>query len=86
MNQASFLVADFIMIITEKVKAPKLVTVSERNLQSAAIRLLPRHNKLVSTEVEYLRRVLGEKATQGEIDEKVLLVRRLPWRDICGDV
>lgn len=85
MNQASFLVAEFIMII-EKVKSPKLVTVSERNLQSAAVRLLPRHNRLVSTEVEYLRRVLGEKATQGEIDEKVLLVRRLPWRDICGDV
>jgi hypothetical protein len=88
MKPASFLVADFIMITPEKVKAkaPKLVTVSERNLQSAAVRLLPRHNKLVSTEVEYLRRVLGEKASQSDIDEKVLLVRRLPWRDICGDV
>lgn len=86
MKPASFLVADFIMIIHEKVKStPKLVTVSERNLQSAAVRLLPRHNKLVSTEVEYLRRVLGDRATQGEIDEKVLLVRRLPWRDIIGD-
>jgi hypothetical protein len=74
------------MMTNEKVKTPsKLVTVSERNLQSAALRLLPRHNKLVSTEVEYLRRVLGDKATQVEIDEKVLLVRRLPWRDICGD-
>jgi hypothetical protein len=61
----------------------KLVTVSERNLQTAAIRLLPKHNKLVSTEVEYLRRVLGDKATQGEIDEKVVLVRTLPWSQIC---
>jgi hypothetical protein len=72
---------------TAKVKAtPKFVTVSERNLQSAAVRLFPRNNKLVSTEVEYLRRVLGDRATQGEIDEKVLLVRRLPWREIVGDV
>ena len=64
-------------------KAPKQITVSERNLQSAATRLLPKHNKLVSTEVEYLRRVLGDKATQGEIDEKVVLVRKLPWSQIC---
>ena len=58
---------------------PKPVTVSERNLQSAAQRLLPKHNKLVSSEVDYLRRVLGDKATQHDIDEKVLLVRKLPW-------
>jgi hypothetical protein len=66
-------------------KVTKLVTVSERNLQSAAVRLLPKHNKLVSSEVEYLRRVLGDKATQREIDEKVQLVRTLPWREIVGD-
>lgn len=66
-------------------RAPKLVAVSERNLQSAAVRLLPKHNKLVSTEVDYLRRVLGEKATQGEIDEKVVLVRKLPWREIVAE-
>lgn len=66
-------------------KTPKLITVSERNLQSAAIRLLPKSNKLVSTEVEYLRRVLGDRATQGEIDEKVQLVRKLPWSQICAE-
>lgn len=66
-------------------RAPKQVSVSERNLQNAAVRLLPKHNRLVSTEVEYLRRVLGEKATQREIDEKVALVRTLPWREITGD-
>ncbi|MBK5259353.1 MAG: hypothetical protein JJE51_07150 [Thermoanaerobaculia bacterium] len=64
---------------------PKLVSVSERSLQTAAVRLLPRHNKLVSTEVIYLRRVLGDKATQLEIDEKILLVRKLPWREIVAD-
>jgi hypothetical protein len=66
-------------------RPPKLITVSERNLQNAAIRLLPKHNKLVSPEVDYLRRVLGEKATQNEIDEKVQQVRKLPWSEIVRE-
>jgi hypothetical protein len=66
-------------------RAPKVVSVSERNLQSAATRLLPKHNKLVSSEVDYLRRVLGDKATQQQIDEKVLQVRRLPWAEIVRE-
>ena len=67
------------------IKSAKLITVSERNLQNAAVRLLPKHNRLVSTEVEYLRRVLGDKATQVEIDEKVMAVRHLPWSQIMGE-
>ena len=67
-------------------RVPKQISVSERNLQSAAVRLLPKNNKLVSSEVEYLRRVLGDRATQAQIDEKVLKVRSLPWREIVGDV
>jgi hypothetical protein len=67
------------------IKAAKPVTVSERNLQNAATRLLPKHNRLVSTEVEYLRRVLGDKATQVEIDEKVQAVRRIPWSQLVGE-
>jgi hypothetical protein len=66
-------------------KPSKLVSVSERNLQTAATRFFPRNNKLVSSEVEYLRRVLGDRATQETIDEKVQLVRRLPWSEIVGD-
>lgn len=72
--------------MSEKVpRAPKLVSVSERNLQSAALRLLPRSNKLVSPEVDYLRRVLGDRATQNDIDEKVLAVRKLPWAEIVRE-
>ena len=72
--------------MNEKVsRAPKLITVSERNLQNAAVRLLPKHNKLVSPEVDYLRRVLGEKASQHDIDEKVLAVRSLPWAEIVRE-
>ncbi len=65
--------------------AKKLVSVSERNLQSAALRLLPKQNRLVSSEVDYLRRILGEKATQSQIDEKVAQVRRLKWSEIMGE-
>ena len=66
-------------------RAPKLIPVSERSLQTAALRLLPKHNKLVSPEVEYLRRVLGDRATQTDIDEKVLAVRKLPWAEIVRE-
>jgi hypothetical protein len=66
-------------------RTSKLISVSERNLQSAAVRLLPKSNRLVSSEVDYLRRVLGDKATQGDIDEKVKLVRTLPWSEIVGE-
>ena len=66
-------------------RTPKTVAVSERNLQNAAIRLLPKHNKLVSPEVDYLRRVLGDRATQNDIDEKILAVRRLPWSEIVRE-
>jgi hypothetical protein len=66
-------------------KASKTVSVSERNLQSAALRLFPRHTKLVSPEVDYLRRVLGDRATQQQIDEKVLQVRQLKWSEIVAD-
>jgi hypothetical protein len=66
-------------------RAPKMITVSERNLQNAATRLLPKHNRLVSPEVDYLRRVLGDRATQRDIDEKVVAVRKLPWSEIVRE-
>lgn len=72
-------------MIEKVAKSPKTVTVSERNLQSAAIRLLPRNNRLVSPEVEYLRRVLGDRATQQQIDDKVQQVRKLPWSEIVHE-
>lgn len=83
MISARFVVAD-IMDQTSK-RVPKQISVSERNLQNAAIRLLPKQNRLVSSEVDYLRRVLGDRATQTEIDEKVSEVRKLPWRVIVGE-
>lgn len=83
MISARFVVAE--IMDAQLKRTPKLITVSERNLQSAAVRLLPKQNRLVSSEVDYLRRVLGDRATQAAIDENVLLVRRLPWREIVGE-
>ena len=57
------------------------VSVSELNIRKAATRLLT--VKLVSTEIGYVQRVLGNTATQEELDEKVLAVRRMPWADIA---
>ena len=64
----------------EKVTKTK-VSVSELNIRKAAARLLT--VKLVSTEIGYVQRVLGNTATQDELDEKVLAVRRMPWADIA---
>lgn len=56
------------------------VTVSELNLRKAAARLLG--GTLVSTEVAYIQRELGVKATQEELDAKVVAVRKMPWASI----
>lgn len=86
MISAQACVANIMQVQLKKPSKPsKLVSVSERNLQTAALRLLPKHNKLVSSEVDYLRRVLGDRATQESIDEKVQLVRTLPWSEIVGE-
>ena len=70
-------------------KAPKekpspRLRVTDLNLKKAAQRLLGQ--SLVSTEMQYVQKVLGASATQQEIDENVLAVRRLPWTSIAqGD-
>ena len=71
------------MIMEKPMKkvAKTRVSVSELNIRKAATRLLT--VKLVSTEIGYVQRVLGNTATQEELDEKVLAVRRLPWADIA---
>ncbi len=60
-------------------KAPK-VTVSDLNLRKTAQRLLGQ--VLVSTEMQYVQRQLGATATQQEMDDNVVAVRRLPWASI----
>lgn len=63
-----------------RARKPPRVSVSELNIRKTAARLLT--NKLVSTEVFYVQRVLGSTATQAELDEKVLAVPRMPWSAI----
>jgi hypothetical protein len=70
---------------TNPLDSTKRITVTERRLQTAAARLLPKTKKLVSTEVAYIQRVLGDTATQREIDDKVVAVRHLPWSTIAAE-
>jgi hypothetical protein len=67
-------------VIKVKREVKTRVAVSETNLRRAAARLLS--TKLVSTEVAYVRRVLGASATQEDLDANVLAVRKLPWSSI----
>ncbi len=64
---------------TIKVREPK-ITVSDANILKAAMRL--HSQRLVSTEVHYVQRTLGTKATQQDLDDQVLAVRKLPWNAI----
>lgn len=54
--------------------------VSEANVAKAAMRLLSQ--RLVSTEVSYVQRVLGATASQADLDAQILAVRKLPWASI----
>jgi hypothetical protein len=63
-----------------RVVREKGLPVSELNIKKTAIRLLG--TKLVSTEVHYIQRTLGAKASQVEIDKNVIAVRKMPWASI----
>ena len=60
-----------------------LLPVSETNLRKTALRVL-NGQRLVSTEVSYILRTLGTKATQVELDKTVLAVRKMPWASIVS--
>lgn len=62
------------------VKREAKISVSETNVGKAALRLLSQ--RLVSTEVSYVQRVLGTTASQADIDAQVIAVRKLPWSSI----
>ena len=59
----------------------KRVPVSEGNIKKAALRLL--QHALVSTEIQYVQRVLGTSATQQAIDDNVIAVRKMVWSSIA---
>ena len=61
-------------------KTSAKLSVSEGNVNKAALRLLSQ--RLVSSEIHYVQRVLGTTATQEDIDTNVLAVRKLPWNSI----
>ena len=63
-------------------KEPTL-PVSEVNLKKSAIRLLGQ--RLVSPEVFFVQKQLGDRATQTVVDEAVLAVRKMPWARLAID-
>jgi len=66
-----------------KIKAERVkkLPVSDLNLKKTAIRLLGQ--SLVSNEVLYIQRNLGATATQQQLDETVVAVRKMPWAQIA---
>ena len=63
-------------------KAPK-VRVTDLNIKKTAQRILGQ--SLVSTEVQYVQRVMAASATQQEMDDAVMNVRKLPWAQIVSE-
>ena len=55
--------------------------VSASNLTKTALRVL-NGQTLVSTEIDYVMRTLGDRATQQELDTMVMRVRSMPWASI----
>lgn len=55
--------------------------VSALNLRKTATRVL-KGESLVSPEIDYIMRTLGNRATQDELDTMVLRVRSMPWASI----
>jgi K+/H+ antiporter YhaU regulatory subunit KhtT len=73
--------------MTTKTKAVKAVkekklAVSAANIAKAASRLLTQ--RLVSTEIEYIQRTLGNSSSQQQLDATVLAVRKMPWSSIVA--
>ncbi len=60
--------------------ARQTLVVSETNLRKTAMRVLGQ--RLVSTEIAYIQRTLGNSATQQEMDATVVAVRKMPWASI----
>ena len=58
-----------------------VLQVSATNLKKTALRVL-NGQMLVSTELDYVMRTLGDRATQQELDTMVVQVRSMPWASI----
>lgn len=63
---------------TKAIKKPGKVLVSESAIKKAALRLIAQ-GLLVSSEIDYIQRTLGTSATQQEIEDSVVAVRKMPW-------
>lgn len=78
---ASAAASGAVKVRESKVRESK-VPITERILQKAAKRLID--TPLVSVEIAYLQRTLGNSETESAIDDAVSGVRRLPWTTIAA--
>lgn len=65
-------------------KNEEKIAVSERNLRSAAARLLS-NRQIVHPEIQYIQRTMAAKATRNQIDETVVAVRAMSWADLVAN-
>lgn len=72
------------MKTTPKPKSARRLRVSDLALKKTAHRLLGQ--ELVTPEVLYVKQALGDSATQQQIDEQVLGVRRMPWAELSASL
>ena len=56
------------------------IPITDGALKKAALRMLDQ--TLVSTEILYVKHLLGKSATQLDIDQTVVAVRNMPWENI----
>lgn len=68
---------------TPSKRKPATIPVNERNLREAAKRLLS-NRQIVSTEIHYIQRTMGTRATRTEIDETVVATRGLSWAELVA--
>lgn len=64
-------------------KSERLTPVSEKSIKSSAARVTAQ-GTLVSAEIQYVINALGRSATQQQIDECVIAVRKMKWADIVA--
>lgn len=59
------------------------VSVTPMKLQHIFHEKVDSRRSLVSSEIEYLRKTLGRRATPDDIEKAVMTVRRTPWSEIA---
>lgn len=80
MNAENAVKAEKPVKAAKAVKAAK-IAITENNISKAAMRILGQ--RLVSPETAFVREKLGATATQQQLDDSIVAVRKMPWAKIA---